>query len=72
MNDYEQLVQEFEKMSCTTYPQELKSATLIRCSQRRLRKHLQLTITEPTTHSKIREAVLYHEQRARRGHKKLP
>ena len=59
---YEQLVQEFEKMSGTTYPQELKAATLIRCSENRLREHLQLTIKETTTYNQIREAVLSHEQ----------
>ena len=59
---YEQLVQEFEKMSGSTYPQELKSATLIRCSESRLREHLQLTIKESTTYQEIREAVLFHEQ----------
>ena len=59
---YEQLVQEFEKMSGSTYPQELKSATLIRCSESRLREHLQLTIKESTTYQEIREAVLSHEQ----------
>ena len=59
---YEQLAQEFEKMSGTTYPQELKAATLIRCSENRLREHLQLTIKETTTYNEIREAVLSHEQ----------
>ena len=59
---YEQLVQEFEKMSGTTYPQELKAATLIRCSENRVREHLQLTIKETTTYKEIREAVLSHEQ----------
>ena len=58
---HEQLVQEFEKMSGSTYPQELKSATLIRCSESRLREPLQLTIKESTTHQEIREAVLSHE-----------
>ena len=60
--NYEQLVHEFEKISGTTYPSELKSATLIRCSENRLREHLQLTIKESTTYTEIREAVLSHEQ----------
>ena len=59
---YEQLVQEFEKLSGTTYPAELKAATLIRCSESRLREHLQLTIKEDTTYAQIREALLSHEQ----------
>ena len=52
----------YEKMSGTTYPQELKAATLIRRSENRLREHLQLTIKETTTYNEIREAVLSHEQ----------
>ena len=59
---YEQLVQEFEKLSGTTYPAELKAATLIRCSESRLREHLQLTVKEDTTYAQIREALLSHEQ----------
>ena len=59
---FEQLVQEFEKLSGTTYPAELKAATLIRCSESRLREHLQLTVKEDATYAQIREALLSHEQ----------
>ena len=41
---YEQLVQQFEEASSSTYPSELKIATLVKCSGQKLREYLQLTI----------------------------
>ena len=55
---YESLVQQFEELSGQQYPEELKSATLIRCSESRLREHLQLTVGETTSYGQLREAVL--------------
>ena len=63
--NYEQLVHELEKISGTTYPAELKSATLVRCSENRLREHLQLTIKDSRTYAEIPEAVFPHEQTSR-------
>ena len=59
---YERLVQEFETLSSTTYPQELKIATLIRCAESKLREHLTLTITESSSYQNVRETMLSHEQ----------
>ena len=55
---YESLVQQFEELSGQQYPEELKSATLIRCSESRLREHLQLTVGETSSYGQLREAVL--------------
>ena len=55
---YEQTVQQFEEMSGSTYPSELKSATLIRCCPNKLRDHLQLSITETSTYQEIREKIM--------------
>ena len=55
---YESQVQQFEELSGQQYPEELKSATLIRCSESRLREHLQLTVGETTSYGQLREAVL--------------
>jgi hypothetical protein len=54
---YEALVQQFEELSGQLYPEELKAATLIRCSESRLREHLQLTVGETTSYSQLREAI---------------
>ena len=59
---YERLVQEFETLSSSTYPQELKIATLIRCAESKLREHLTLTITESSSYQTVRETMLSHEQ----------
>ena len=40
---YEALVQQIEELSSQLYPEELKAATLIRCSESRLCEHLRLT-----------------------------
>eukprot|EP00435_Cladocopium_sp_Y103_P020525 s4238_g5.t1 len=62
---YEALVQQFEQLSGQTYPEELKAATLIRCSEQRLREHLQLTVGESTSYAQLREAVLGFEKAAK-------
>ena len=59
---YERLVQEFETLSSTTYPQELKIATLITCAESKLRERLTLTITESSSYQNVRETMLSHEQ----------
>ena len=59
---YEALVQQFEKLSGQLYPEELKAATLIRCSESRLREHLQLTVGETTSYPQLREAILGYEK----------
>lgn len=59
---YESLVQQFEELSGQVYPEELKAATLIRCSETRLREHLQLTVGESTSYGQLREAVLSFEK----------
>ena len=48
---YESFVQTFEELSGQKYPEELKAATLIRCSEACLREHLQLTVTEDTSYA---------------------
>ena len=45
---YEQTVQQFEESSSTTYPDELKVATLMRCCNSKLREFLQLNIKVPS------------------------
>ena len=51
---YEQLVQQFEEASSSTYPAELKIATLVKCSGQKLREYLQLTINEHTTYPQLK------------------
>ena len=60
--NYEALVTQFEELSGQTYPEELKSATLIRCAESKLREHLQLTIGDGTTYGQLREAILGYEK----------
>ena len=59
---YEQTIQHFEEASGSTYPEELKSATLIRCCGNKLREHLQLSITESSTYKEIREKIMSYEK----------
>eukprot|EP00435_Cladocopium_sp_Y103_P058050 s196_g20.t1 len=54
---YESLVQTFEELSGQVYPEELKAATLIRCSEPRLR-----TVGEGTSYSQLRQAILSFEK----------
>ena len=60
--EYERLVADFEDVSSTKYPEELKSATLLRCSEQRVREYLQLSVSETTSYKDIREALLAHEK----------
>ena len=59
---FEQMVQQFEESSMSSYPDELKSATLIRCCHAKVREYLQLTVTDSTTYGDIREAILSHDR----------
>ena len=59
---FEQMVQQFEESSMSNYPDELKSATLIRCCHAKVREYLQLTVTDSTTYGDIREAILSHDR----------
>ena len=60
--NFEQLVLQYEEASGTTYPDELKAATLIRCCQPQLRQQLQLSITDDTNYKEIREKVTAYER----------
>ena len=60
--NYEELVAQFEELSGSDYPDELKSATLIRCAEASVRQHLQLTIKDSTTYQEIKDAILSHEK----------
>ena len=59
---FEQMVQQFEESSQSSYPDELKSATLIRCCHAKVREYLQLTVTDSTTYGDIREAILSYDR----------
>ena len=59
---FEQVVQQFEEASESSYPNELKSATLIRCCHAKVREYRQLTVTDSTTYADIREAILSHDR----------
>ena len=60
--NYEQLVLQYEEASGTTYPDELKAATLIKCCQPRLREQLQLSITDQTDYKDIRDKITAYER----------
>ena len=62
---YEQLVAQFEEVSASSYPSELKIATLVRCSNQKLREHLQLTIGEQTTYAQLKETMLGYDKACR-------
>ncbi|CAL1141687.1 unnamed protein product [Cladocopium goreaui] len=62
---YEQLVAQFEEVSSSSYPSELKIATLVRCSNQKLREHLQLTIGEQTTYAQLKETMLGYDKACR-------
>ena len=62
---YEQLVQQFEEISSSVYPAELKIATLVKCSNQKLREYLQLTIGETTTYSQLKETMLGYDKACR-------
>ncbi len=59
---YEQTVQQFEESSSTTYPDELKVATLMRCCNSKLREFLQLNIKESSTYLEVREHIMNYER----------
>ena len=52
-------MQQFEEASESSYPNELKSATLFRCCRAKVREYLQLTVTDST--ADICEAILSHD-----------
>ena len=55
-------VEKFETISCSKYPDELKTGTLIRCCDAKLREHLQVTISDKTTYSEIKQSILGYDQ----------
>ncbi len=57
--NFDQLVSQYESSSGNTYPGDLKAATILRCSPRRI---IQLSLKEDSTYADIREAVLAHER----------
>ncbi len=59
---YEQTVQQFEEKSGTTYPGELKVATLMRCCNAKLREFLQLNIKDDATYAQVREHIMNYER----------
>jgi hypothetical protein len=62
---YEQLVQQFEEVSSSVYPSELKIATLVKCSGQKLREYLQLTNGEQTTYAQLKETMLGYDKACR-------
>ena len=59
---YEQTVQQFEESSSTTYPDELKVATLMRCCNSKSREFLQLNIKDSSTYLEVREHIMNYER----------
>ena len=58
-------MQQFQAISGSTYPSELKSTTLIRCCPHKLKEHLRLSITETSTYQEIREKIMNYEKVSR-------
>ena len=54
---FEETIQRFEESSNTKYPDELKIATLLRCSPAKLKEHLQLTLDDKATYNQVREQI---------------
>ena len=59
---FEETIQRFEESSNTKYPNELKIATLLRCSPARLKEHLQLTLDDKAAYNQVREQILNFER----------
>ena len=62
---YEQLFQQFEEVSSSVHPSELKIATLVKWSGQKLREYLQLTIGEQTTYAQLKETMLGYDKACR-------
>ena len=58
---FEETIQRLES-SNTKYPDELKIATLLRCSPAKLKEHLQLTLDDKATYNQVREQILNFER----------
>ena len=54
----ERLIEDFERISNTKYPDELKISTLLHVLLNHLRQHLQLNMSESTTYAQLRTFVL--------------
>ena len=59
---FEKLIEDYERVSGTTYNPELKMGTLLRCLHPALRQHLQLNLTRSTTYQQMRNTVVTYEQ----------
>ena len=55
---FEQLVQAYETSNSQTYPKDLMTATLLRCTPTKIRDHLQLSLREDSSYADVREAML--------------
>lgn len=59
---YQQLAEQFEEASSTTYPSGLKIATLENCSGQKLREKPQITIIERTTDAQLKKTMLGYDK----------
>ena len=62
---YEQLVQQFEETFSSTYPAELKIASVVKCSGLKLREYLQLTVYKQTTYAQLKETMMGYDKACR-------
>ena len=60
--NYETLVDQYEKSSGEKYPNDLKTATLLRCAPQKIREFLQLTLRDDVTYTDMKESLLSHER----------
>ena len=59
---YQQLAEQYEEASSTTYPSELQIATLESCSGQKLQEKPQITIIERTTDAQLKETMLGYDK----------
>ena len=59
---FEETIQKFEASSNTKCSDELKLATLLRCSPAKLKGHLQLTLDDKGTYNQVKEQILNFER----------
>lgn len=58
---FEEGTQRFEESSRAKYPDELKTAALLRCSRAKLKEHPQFSLDEKATYAQVKEQILNFE-----------
>ena len=72
LGKYEELVREYERVSGTTFSEDLKVSTLIAAAPQALQAQLHMSLGPSTTYTSVREKILLYERSTAKWHTATP